>query len=196
MGGFASAGSLMAEAVRSAARPETADVGTFILAAIFVATGAMKLRKPQQAALAIFSFGATKRPVQAAGVALGLVEVGLGVGLLLGVAPILWLGAASALLWLFAYAIARQLAAGSTFPCFCFGDTSDVISRWTFVRAASLAAIATSLALAAPEVRTSDVRVLGVEAVVATAVLSCALLFGQLPWLVQLGHHQHGAAAR
>lgn len=123
----------------------------WLLALVFFLSGPRKLRHPELAAMTMVDFQVLRRVRRGAGLALGLVELGLAVFL---AAAALWprsLAAAAAvpasvLLWSFAWFIAKSLRAGRRFSCSCFGGGEHALSLLTLSRTVSFA-VAASLAV-------------------------------------------------
>jgi hypothetical protein len=154
-----------------------------------------KVRAPYAAAVAIASFGATRYPRPRLGALLGLAELTLAAALILDVMRVGALAAASGLLLLFAYAIARMLQRGASFSCFCFGSGDKSISRADLVRTTALAGLAIVLLGVAPAARNSDFTQLALEATAAAAIVAVVILAGQLPDLVRMSQHRHVSAS-
>jgi methylamine utilization protein MauE len=105
--------------------------------------------------------------------------VALVIGLLLQPAvlsPVAW--AATAALAVFAMLIARSLARGERFSCFCFGDSEATLSRLTLARTVALTALgvvvvfndATLAGQPAPDVILEAVVAIGLVGLAMTAV--------------------------
>ena len=116
-------------------------VAQWALVAIFLTSGVGKLRRPGHAAVAISNFGLTRSIRRSYGSALGMFELALAVCLAITAFPAapssaraLVLAATAALLALFAFLIARSVRRGDRFPCACFGDGSEEISRRSLAR--------------------------------------------------------------
>lgn len=137
MSGFAVALSLAVAAGHALAGPAARAASAWFLAGVFMWSGVAKLRRPALSAMAMVDFGVLRRVRPWLGAALGATEVTLAGALAL----------AAALLWLFALLIARSLAAGRDFACFCFGEAEGRLSRWTLARTAALALLATAAAV-------------------------------------------------
>lgn len=184
MNGFDSAISLVGGSIRILAEGPGYGVSTLFLALIFAWSGVVKLRRPALAAMAMVDFGVTRRVRPRLGFALGTVELILALALVLG-GPTsrLTLAGTATLLWIFVLLIARSLWSGERFACFCFGEAGSELSNQTLIRTASLALLASALALAAAPIDAyrglDGTSVL--EASVATAVLGSAVLLGRVP---------------
>ena len=163
-----------------------AAVGAWVLALIFLWSGATKLRRPRLAAMAMVDFGVVRRPVTGLGLALGLVEVGLGLVLLTGLLAGPALGVATLLLGLFTVLLARSLAAGAEFPCQCFGGEDDAISARTLARTGGLTLGAALLWLGSgvSEPGYRGLADLPLRAVAALGVVGIAVLAGRLPGIL------------
>ena len=104
--------------------------------------GALKLRRPFPASLAIVRFGLARRVRPAAGRAAGGVEIAAGTLLLVRPQSPWAYVPAIALLVLFVGLLARAVARGERFGCACFGSEADeVISLVTVGRTATLLAL-------------------------------------------------------
>lgn len=125
--------------------PEGVAVGRWAFAVMFLISGSIKLRQPLLAAFAIADFGLTRHARRAYGLALGLVEAGLGIWLASGLGVAFGMWAAAILLAGFTGLIARALRAGGGFPCFCFGESDSLVSTKTLWRTAALTLVAFAL---------------------------------------------------
>jgi hypothetical protein len=193
MDGLERLGGYLADAVAALVTAEACAVYLAALGALFLFSGAGKLRRPWLAAMAIVDFGATRAPRPGLGRALGASECLLGAGLLvapsLGAAPVvLAAGAACLLLAVFALAIGRALRSGREFACMCFGDSEAAISTRTLARTTLLAAVAGLVAIAtaveSPSYATADhllAVIAGTAAVAALAVGAQARRMWHLP---------------
>jgi uncharacterized membrane protein YphA (DoxX/SURF4 family) len=146
-------------------------VGCGLLAALFVASGIPKIRRPFELAIALVRFGIVKRVRPFLGRLLGIVEV--AVGLAVALSPVLLPAAVAALLLLVAFTvvIVRSLAAGQHVECACFG-TGEKTSWATVARNVVLAGVALFVAVAA-ETPTADQRIIGI---LVGTVLTCGYL--------------------
>ncbi|WP_410812247.1 MauE/DoxX family redox-associated membrane protein [Micromonospora sp. 067-2] len=122
-------------------------VAVGVLAAMFVASGVPKLRRPFDSALAMVRFGVLKRIRPVAGRALGGAEVLLGVALVASPSPRWPALAGVALLAVFTTLVAVALARGRSFECACFG-TGERISWSTVARNVVYIAAAAGVAAA------------------------------------------------
>jgi hypothetical protein len=120
-------------------------VATGALAAMFVASGVPKLRRPFDSALAMVRFGVSQRIRPAAGRVLGAVEVLLGVALVASPSPRWPTLAGIVLLVVFTTLVAVALARGRSFECACFG-AGERISWATVGRNAVCIAVAAGVA--------------------------------------------------
>jgi hypothetical protein len=187
MSGFESAGALFAGLLRLVTAPAGYGVAVWVLAIIFVWSGVAKLRRPTLAAMAITDFGVLRRVRPRLGSALGGTEVLLALFLATGTLPMLFLPVTAGLLWLFVLLIARSLWSGKDFACFCFGEADSRLSRWTLIRTAALATLA-SLLVAAPlwaRAYASFTQVYVLQAVAAAAIVGAVVLGGQIPKLLR-----------
>ena len=117
-------------------------IARYMLAAVFGLAGQYKLRHPQAAASAMVSFGVASRARRLHGIAVGAVELGIGLGLLIdAVSAVVALVAAAATL-VFLGLIGIALYRGHRFPCGCFSSAQDNISGWTMFRGIALVILA------------------------------------------------------
>jgi hypothetical protein len=159
--------------------PAAYATGVWILVTVFLWSGLAKLRRPATAATALSDFGVTRTPSAPLGTALGAVEAVLAVSLaatsahadVRALVPAL---AACVLLWSFTFLIMRSLHRGDDFACHCFGESEDRLSRWTAVRTAGLAVLATG----AVGVNVTAEHSAGTEAVALSAVAGLAVVGG------------------
>lgn len=149
MSGFAPLLALAGSGVNALRSPAAIGVAAWLLAGVFTWSGLAKVRRPSLAAMAIVDFGLVRWVQPALGGLLGAAELLLALALALGLWRGFVLGAASALLWLFALLILRSLRQGAHFSCFCFGEADGALSRWTLIRTMSLALLATTATLIA-----------------------------------------------
>lgn len=186
MDGFETLAGALESAVDWLTGPVGADIGTWLLAIVFALAAAPKLRRPALAALAMVDFRVTRRAHPALGAALGGAEAAVAVALASGVAPAVSLAAAALLLWAFVALIARALARGESFACWCFGETAEGLSRRTLARTAALAALATLLAAAGGEhLGTTLEGDAALAPVAAAAVVGCAALAARVGRLLR-----------
>ena len=187
MSGFESAGALFAGLLRLVTAPVGYGVAVWVLTIIFVWSGAAKLRRPTLAAMAITDFGVLRRVRPRLGSALGGAEVLLALFLATGTLPMLFLPVTTGLLWLFVLLIARSLWSGKKFACFCFGEADSKLSRWTLIRTAALATLA-SLLVVAP-LRAGGyagfTQTYVLQAVAAAAIVGAVVLGGQISKLLR-----------
>ena len=187
MNGFESALGLFTGLLHLVTSPAGYGIAVWVLAIIFVWSGVAKLRRPTLAAMAITDFGVLSRIRPGLGSALGGAEVLLAVFLATGTLPMLFLPVTAGLLWLFVLLIARSVWLGKDFACFCFGDADSRLSRWTLVRTAALAVLASLLAVSLP--RTGSyagfAQTYLLQAMVASAIVGAVVLGGQIPKLLR-----------
>lgn len=126
-----------------------AGVAVWTLGLLFIWSGSVKLRSPGRAAIAIVEFGAARTARRELGILLGSAELALGLALLFLPGLAFWAAAGAVLLWVFVALIARSLAGGSRFDCFCFGEADAPISAITLLRTTVLAGASTVVAWAA-----------------------------------------------
>lgn len=165
-------------------------VASAVLAITFLVAGALKLKEPKSAALALSDFGLVEMPSKTLGYLAGAVE--LAVAILLFLEPLRTVGAVSAatLLWGFTILIARAVRAGKHFACFCFGDDSGSVSWQTVLRTSALAGLATALSAVlirdSPE---SGSALREIEALISgTALVAIAFIGARVPLLRRLNH--------
>lgn len=185
MGGFEYALSLAGDALRLLRSSPGHGIVVWFLAIIFLWSGVVKLRRPALAAMAVADFGVVRRPFPGLGRALGTAEVLLAVLLVSGVVPTLILPITAALLWFFAFLIARSLRSGESFACFCFGGSDSKLSRWTLARTVALALIA-SAQVPAPVLGSYPIlsQSYVIQAVSAVALVGTLVLLGRVPRLL------------
>jgi methylamine utilization protein MauE len=187
LNGFESALSLLAEVLYLVTAPTGYGIGVWILAIIFVWSGVAKLRQPTLAAMAMYDFGVLRRVRPRLGGALGAAELLLALLLITGTVPVVFLPVTAGLLWVFVLLIARSLWSGKDFSCFCFGDAESRLSRLTLVRTASLALLASALAVAPLPAGThpgfSQTYLL--QAITAAALIGAITLASQIPKLLR-----------
>ncbi len=181
MGGFEYALSLAGDTLHLLRSEPGHGIVVWFLAVVFLWSGIVKLRRPALAALAIVDFGVIRRPLPSFGSALGTVEVLLAVLLVSEVVPTLILPVTAALLWFFAFLIARSLRSGESFACFCFGDSGSKLSRWALARTVALALIATAQ-VPAPALVSYPILSQSylLQAVTAVALVGTLALLGQV----------------
>lgn len=146
-------------------------VGCGLLAALFVASGIPKIRRPFELAIALVRFGIVKRVRPALGRLLGVVEVAVGIAVALSPALLPASVAALLLLAAFTAVIVRSLAAGQNVECACFG-TGEKTSWATVARNVVLIGVALFVAVAG-ETPTADQRIIGI---LIGTVLTCGYL--------------------
>jgi hypothetical protein len=192
MNGFESALSLFAEVLYLVTAPTGYGIAVWVLAIVFVWSGTAKVRRPALAAMAMMDFGLLRRIRPRLGSVLGATEVLLALLLVTGTLPAVFLPVTAGLLWFFALLIARSLFAGEDFACFCFGDGDSRLSRVTLVRTASLALLASVLAVAPP---TGTYASLGeayvLQAISAGALVGAIVLGSQVPRLLRWNKHPY-----
>jgi hypothetical protein len=185
--GFESALSLFAKVLHLVTAPTGYGIAVWVLAIIFVWSGAAKLRQPTPAPRALVDFGVLRRIRPRLGSALGAAELLLGLFLITGTLAVVFLPVTAGLLWFFVLLIARSLWTGKDFACFCFGDPDSRLSRLTLVRTTALALLASVLAVAPLPTPTyagfSETYVL--QAVSAAALVGAIVLGGQIPKLLR-----------
>lgn len=148
MNGFESLADLLGRVV-DILGPPVGGILASAIAILLAISGSAKIRHPISAALAMVDFGLVSRPLLVLGRLAGTVEVTIAAGLLVGVWRSAWATVASLLFAFFAVLIGRSLLLGRTFPCNCFGRSGALLSRWTLIRAVSLASLSFGLALKA-----------------------------------------------
>jgi hypothetical protein len=185
--GFESALSLAADAIRLAMTSAGYGIVVWVLAIVFAWSGIAKLRQPILAAMAMVDFGVLRRVRAPLGSALGAAELSLALVLATGALRTVFLAIAAALLWLFTLLIAKSLRSGKRFACFCFGEADSELSRLTLVRTATLALLASVLAVAPqpigayPELGSSY----ALQAASAMAIVGAIVLGSQIPKLLR-----------
>lgn len=170
-----------------ATRPAGYGIAVWVLAIIFAWSGIAKLRQPILAAMAMVDFGVLRRVRPRLGSALGAVELSLALLLAAGALRTVFLPIAAALLWVFALLIAKSLRSGKRFACFCFGEADSELSRLTLVRTATLALLATVVAVGSP-VTGAHPRfgsAYALQGVSAAAIVGAIVLVAQIPRLLR-----------
>jgi hypothetical protein len=180
--GFESALSLAADALRFATAPAGYGIAVWVLAIIFAWSGIAKLQQPLLTAMAMVDFGVLRRVRLHLGSALGAAELSLALLLVTGALRTVSLAVAAALLWIFVLLIAKSLWAGKRFACFCFGEADSELSRLTLVRTATLALLATVVAVGSPP--TGALAGFGsayaLQGASAAAIVGAIVLIGQI----------------
>ncbi len=148
MNGLESAFSLFAGGLHLITAPAGYGIAIWILVIVFMWSGVAKLRQPTLAAMAMVDFGVLRRVRPRLGGALGAAELLVALSLVTGTLPALCMPLTAGLLWFFVLLIAKGLLSGEDFACFCFGDADSRISRLTLFRTATLALLATLVAVA------------------------------------------------
>ncbi len=156
--------------ITTATSPVAVTSYTLILAVLFGWAGVVKIRHPYPAAVAAVHFRVLKRPRRAFGLALGVWEIILALGLLLPPTrgPIAVLAGATSLAFL--AAIGTALLRGERFDCACLGSGDEEIGRTGLVRAALMSAAAGLVAAYAGSPTASDIP----KSVVVAAVVAAA----------------------
>ena len=190
MNGLESAFSLFAGGLHLITAPAGYGIAIWILVIVFMWSGVAKLRQPALAAMAMMDFGVLRRVRPWLGSALGAAEVLVALSLVTGTLPALFLPITAGLLWFFVLLIAKGLLSGEDFACFCFGDADSRLSRLTLVRTATLALLASLLAVAPLAVAPlpnyaglSETYVL--QATSAAAIVGGIVLVAQIPNLLR-----------
>ncbi len=183
MGGLAAALDLVRDGLAAITTSDGSGVLSWFLVAIFAVSGTVKVRRPALAAMALVDFQLVRRPLPVLGLAVGALELAVGLGLAfwpaLGVLP------AAALLWFFTFLIARSLRGGDDFACFCFGESEGALSRWTLARTAALAVLATFVVFGSPRLWRWTGGEPWLELVAAAALFGMVVLARQVPPLMR-----------
>jgi hypothetical protein len=186
MNGFAIAIEMIMEVVSYSAHPGVFLSGILLLAIVFLLSGSVKIRRPNQAAMAITDFGLVSRPSRSVGLAAGIGELVLGLALIsIVIVPALAnavLAAAALVLFMFLLLIVTHLARGAEFACFCFGDSEDTLEIRTTVRTGLLAGVAAATFLSSQ----STPQIWGLAEVLlaltcSAAVLGSVTMLGSIP---------------
>ncbi len=185
MNGFESALSLFAKALYLVTAPTGYGIAVWILAIVFVWSGVAKLRQPTLAAMAMMDFGVLRRVRPRLGGALGAAELLVALSLITGTLPVLFLPITAGLLWFFVLLIAKGLLSGEDLACFCFGDAGSRLSRLTLVRTATLALLASVLAVAPLPAYAGFSETYLLQATSAAAFVGAIVLVGQIPKLLR-----------
>ena len=185
MNGFESALSLFARALQLVTAPAGYGIAVWILAIVFAWSGIAKLRQPTLAAMAMMDFGVIRRIRPRLGSALGAAEVLVALSLVTGTLPALFLPITAGLLWFFVLLIAKGLLSGEDFACFCFGDADSRLSRLTLLRTATLALLASLLAVAPLPNYAGLTETYVLQATSAAAIVGGIVLVAQIPNLLR-----------
>ena len=186
MGGFESALDGIGNAASSLHSSPGFEIATWFLAGVLIWSGVTKLLHPWKAALAMVDFGVVKTPSRKQGIALGVVELGLGALLALGAVTMLSLATALVLFSAFTVLIARSLLRGESFPCQCFGGDDSRLGVTSLLRAALLMGLC-GLLLAADQATASralDSWDTYLTLTVAGSALATIVLCAQVPHLL------------
>jgi hypothetical protein len=196
--GFERVVSLAGDAAGWITQPAQYGVALLSLALVFLWSGTAKLRRPALAAMAMIDLRILRRATPAHGVAAATVELAVAAALTTAVVlpGVAWPAAALAavLLWWFVALQARGLRSGESLSCFCFGNSTSELSRATLGRTAALAALATVLALGAPEQQAPGASQFSLQLVVAAGLLGAATVLGMVPQLLRLNRDPLGLA--
>lgn len=122
-------------------------IATGSFAAVFVASGIPKVRRPFGIALALVRFGVARAVDPRAGRALGTVEILLGASFVLVPVPFVPALVAAGLLIAFTAVVVPAMRRGQAFDCACFG-VAERIGWSTVVRNIVLSAAAVGAAVA------------------------------------------------
>lgn len=162
----------------------------WLLGIVFTLSSISKLRNPARTAMAMVDLGLTKRVSRLLGVGAGMVELvlalslaGIATGVIDSVVPLL---ISSVLLGWFLSLLIHHLRNGASFNCYCFGNSSQPLSKSDTIRTALLA-LTSVVALTAmlgsnTAVSASSRSVLGV---VAFAVMLSVVIGTKLPMLLR-----------
>ncbi len=185
MNGFEAALSLVADGIRLVTGPSGYGVAIWILGIVFAWSGIAKLQKPVLAAMAMVDFGVFRRVKPRLGGALGAAELSLALLLVTGAPPKVFLPVTAGLLWIFVLLIARSLWAGKQFACFCFGEANSKLSRLTLARTATLALLASVLAVAPTPAYAGFGLTYALQAASAAAIVGTVVLGSLVPRLLR-----------
>jgi hypothetical protein len=194
--GFEALGEGLGDGARAIVGPDGRVVLAFILATVFVWSGATKVARPARAATALRDFGATASIRPRAGLALGGFELVLASGLAFaaGFGSLTSVFAPLAALTLLAFTAGqvRSLRRGERFSCFCFGDETVELSWSSAARTGALAGLAAALAASDLAAATGPAQVTPEHASVALALVGMAALTGLWPRLKRWSHDPFG----
>jgi hypothetical protein len=185
LNGFEAALSLAADGVRLVTAPSGYGIAIWVLGIIFAWSGIAKLHKPVLAAMAMVDFGVFRRVMPRLGSSLGAAELSLALLLVTGTLPTVFLPLTAGLLWIFVLLIARSLWAGKRFACFCFGEANSKLSRMTLARTATLALLASVLAVAPTPAYASFGLTYALQAASAAAIVGTVVLGSLIPRLLR-----------
>lgn len=182
---------------RTLGTPEGGGILVWLLAGVFLFSGAVKLRHPQRAAVALADFGVIRRVTWRPGAVLGAFELALGLALVAGFAAGGVLMPASVIatvvLVVFSTVLVRSLRRGDQFACFCFGSEAG-LSRRDVARTSALACLALLLSATAPQITGQGLRAMVLEAVAALAVAAVLRLAAEVPTMLRLNSDPFGLA--
>jgi len=122
------------------------EVGALLLGIVFLTSGIVKIRNLRLVALSMVDFGYS-HATSGTALLVAISELSLAGALAAGAVRSISLAAGVGVLCLFTAVIARALQAGRRFPCMCFGDAQDTLSRATLFRTAGLLAMTIVLLL-------------------------------------------------
>ena len=104
-----------------------------------------------------------------------------------GVLRTVFLPMAAAMLWVFVLLIANSLWSGKRFACFCFGEADSELSRLTLVRTATLALLATIVAIGSAPMGSHPGfgSAYALQGASAAAIVGAIVLVSQIPKLLR-----------
>jgi hypothetical protein len=178
----------MAELLELLQHQDALLTSLWVLVVTFSVSGFMKLRHPFLTAMALVDFRVASRADQRLGMALGVFEVALAIGLASQLFSVATRLVAAVLLWVFVALIARSLSRGESFACFCFGRSDDGLSLRTLARTTFLAAVASLVAVTAIAREADPLPVANQVhyAIVAMAAFAIAVLLARATLLMKL----------
>lgn len=161
---------------------ELSGVAVWLLSFVLFASGAAKIGKADQIALALIDLRITSRARRAWAHLLIGIELTLSALLLIAAAlssfpyhlAVLVPWALTVMFGVFGLVQTKALVSGKHVPCMCFGRSDEVISSMTLVRALLLAGLSTYVAVGR-SVGSDDILG-GAEALVAVSVLGSSSL--------------------
>lgn len=185
MSGLEALNQLASQTVDAFGRPEPYGIIAWVYVWIFTWAGIAKIRQPVSAAEALVDFRLVKSVRPRLGLLLGVGEVALAVVLASGYMDAFVTPVVALLLWFFVFLIARALARGANFACFCFGRSESRLSTRTAVRTGVLAVGSVGLLMQSLWLeRPMSPDLAGLEAVSGLALVSIVALLSVFPILV------------